>query len=414
MLQDLKNIHKLSQSYKKDRLIKKLKISGLVGSLTFFSYLTFAGFEQLNEEKVLAYESLVSAATQDIDSSQFQQAKEKLEEAISIIPNNTSAYLEYGRSLLAERNYEEAIRYIEGEVFNSVEGSKLDSDMYYLIGTAAFELGDYEKAIFNLEQAINLSYSNANYYRDLAISYARVDDYDKANENLVKLQKLETDQALNYYVTGEIQAAQSDYSSAVEQFKNALDASSDETITYKSFIALANLYKSFQSELDDNNVEQRIAILELADKELKNKNDVILTELLAEAYYNKAVYEGDGYEYFTKSINKFQTLLDQGYQRPYIYLNIGIIYQLMESYDESENILLELVEKYPDYHSGYVQLALLYAEIENKKPITDRNFDRVLQYYELAVKNSPNGIETSEIIPLHNLVVELREKGWIK
>ncbi|GAA3325090.1 hypothetical protein GCM10020331_055540 [Ectobacillus funiculus] len=57
--------------------------------------------------------------------------------------------------------------------------------------------------------------------------------------------KLDSDKALNLYVTGEIQIAQSNYNDALNSFKEALGASDDETIKYKSFIALANLYKHF-------------------------------------------------------------------------------------------------------------------------------------------------------------------------
>ncbi|GAA3325091.1 hypothetical protein GCM10020331_055550 [Ectobacillus funiculus] len=89
---------------------------------------------------------------------------------------------------------------------------------------------------------------------------------------------------------------------------------------------------------------------------------------------------------FVKSIEKFQFLLDQGYQRPYIYLNIAIIYQLMQEYSESEKVLLKMIELYPNNHTGYVQLALLYIEMENQKPIDDRNYDKVVKYYELAIK----------------------------
>ncbi|WP_342046078.1 protein kinase domain-containing protein [Bacillus sp. OTU530] len=414
LLHDLKNIDKLSKSYKKQRLAKRIRMSGLVASLTFFSYLTLAGIDQLREEKVLAYDNLVSEATANIDRSQFPQAKEKLEKAMDLIPDNISAYQQVARSLILEGKYEEAINYITNEVFKNVADSELDSEMYYLIGTAAFEMKDYEEAIQGFEKAVKLSNGNSKYYRDLAISYARAGDFQKANESLSKLEKLDSDKALNLYVTGEIQIAQSNYNDALNSFKEALGASDDETIKYKSFIALANLYKHFQKELNDDNVNQRIAVLEKASHELKNKNDVIITELLAEAYHDKAVYEGNNRDLFVKSIEKFQFLLDRGYQRPYIYLNIAIIYQLMQEYSESEKVLLKMIELYPNNYTGYVQLALLYIEIENQKPVDDRNYDKVVKYYELATKNSPDGTNTPEIVRLHKLIVELREKGWIK
>ncbi|GAA3325088.1 hypothetical protein GCM10020331_055530 [Ectobacillus funiculus] len=82
--------------------------------------------------------------------------------------------------LFLEGKYEEAINYITNEVFKkNVADSELDSEMYYLIGTAAFEMKDYEEAIQGFEKAAKLSNGNSKYYRDLAISYARAGDFQK-------------------------------------------------------------------------------------------------------------------------------------------------------------------------------------------------------------------------------------------
>ena len=68
-----------------------------------------------------------------------------------------------------------------------------------------------------------------------------------------------------------------------------------------------------------------IKILEKSQNVLEEKNNLVITEMLAKAYYDKAI-ETDSREYYEKSINSFNTLLSLGYRRPYIYIQILQLY----------------------------------------------------------------------------------------
>jgi len=61
-----------------------------------------------------------------------------------------------------------------------------------------------------------------------------------------------------------------------------------------------------------------------------------------------------------------------------------------------------------------MQLAFLYADIENGKPNEQRNYQKTNENYLLAVKYCPDGVRNPAIQPLVNLINELKSKNWIK
>ena len=139
--------------------------------------------------------------------------------------------------------------------------------------------------------------------------------------------------------------------------------------------------------------------------DLNNPNDIFMIEALAEAYYaNK-----DN----SNSAEQFNRLLELGYDRPYIYRNLAIIYQENGNLSDAENILLRMKEKYPDDYTVYLQLAWVHMEKEGKKYEYSRNYNKVLEYHNLAIKFAPQGESSADIMQLSNKISELRIKGWI-
>ena len=251
------------------------------------------------------------------------------------------------------------------------------------------------------------------YLRDLAVAYAKNGQFDESEKTLTTIKKLKIDEEVTWYIEAEIASEQKELIKAEEGFKRVIDKGTDQQLQTKSYYALAQLYKKNQNELEDEDVTKRITVLEKGKKALQGAINIPITELLGEAYHEKAVLQGNNPELLEKSINEFQQILDVGYERPYLYRNIAILYQTLERYDESEKTLLEMTEKYPKEYTGYLQLALLYAERENEKPSEERNYTKTVENYELALKYSPNGQQTVELQPLINLINELKTNNWI-
>ena len=173
----------------------------------------------------------------------------------------------------------------------------------------------------------------------------------------------------------------------------------DEQMKEDCYLEIAEIYKK-QSEL-----KQEIDILKEALNDLTGGQNLVINELLAEAYYKNGEYQN--------SADLFKKLLDSGYSRPYIYLNIAYAYQQGGNLSDAENILLQMQEKYPQEYKCYIQLAYVYMEIEGYKDQASRNYDKVIDNYNLALQYAPNGASTPDLIQLKSKIDELKLKGWI-
>src|SRR5699024_12802204 len=75
---------------------------------------------------------------------------------------------------------------------------------------------------------------------------------------------------------------------------------------------------------------------------------------------------------------------------------------------DAENILLRMKEKYPDDYTAYLQLAWVYLEKEGNKYELSRNYDKILEYYNLAIQFAPQGQNTSDRSEEHTSELQSR------
>ena len=413
LLEDLNHIDSFSRHFKREQLKRNVRRLSFVLSICFFSYLTYAGFAQLQTEKVLAYDGHVSEAVTLLEKKSYPQAKSELNKAISLFPEKVDAYRETARLLYSEGNYEETEMYIKDLFSKDLPEVKNDSDLLYLLGSSFYEREIYKEAVQYFSKASQFSPTTVQYLRDLAVSYAKNDQVEEAEATLDRMKKLNIDEEVTWYIEAEIASEQKELKKAEEGFQRVIDKGNDRLLQSKAYFALAQLYKENQKELEDEDLNKRIAVLEQGKKALQGMNNIPIIELLGEAYHEKSTLMKNQPDLLEKSINEFQQIIDLGYERPYLYRNIAILYQMLERYEESEKTLVEMKEKYPEEYTAYLQLALLYAEVENKKPVAERNYQKTVENYELALKYSPNGKETVQLQPLIRLIEELRKNNWI-
>lgn len=414
LLQDLNNIEKLNSEYRKRKIISSIKT--LVAAIFFmgFSALIYGGVITVRQEKIEAYEETIQAGIKIQSGKQYSEAILKFNEAISKIPTRVDGYKEISKIYLKQGDNEKCIDYLENEVLNKVEEALEDPDVFYILGTAYFNKNDYNNATLKFERAASLDNNEVVYIRDLAVSYARMGELDKAQRRLEEIKSKNLSEEVTWYVSGEIFSAQKNPDEAVKSFNKCLELTKDEDLKKRAFISSAEVYAN-NKDKSANAVDNQIAILERANSELKEKNNLQIIEMLGAAYYEKGMSsQTNKNEILLKSNNCFKQLLDSGYNRPYIYRNIAIINQQIGDFKASEEILLKMKQQYPEEYRCYMQLALLYADMESKKPNESRNYDRTYENYQLAVKFAPDGDKTAELMPLVNLIEELKKNKWIK
>ena len=411
LIRDLNNIYKYDNKYKS--LIKKRYLT-IVSSVIFlvgFAVLTKAGVRQLYTEKIEKYNMKIEEGQYYFTEGSYDVALSAFRDAIEIIPKNTDAYREIGVMYFKTGDYDTCISYLE-QAFLEETSLYKDADCIYILGSAYFKKEDYLSAINRFESAVSINPTAVNYLRDLAVSYSRNENIEKAKETLERLKDEKAQEDITNYVRGEILLKEGNVQEAIESFNLSLNLATTDEIKTKAIISMAEIYRDYSDYLSSGIVNEEIAILEKAQSVLEEKNNLVITEMLAKAYYDKAI-ETDSREYYEKSINSFNTLLSLGYRRPYVYRNIAIIYQQqLSDYESAEDILLKMKEVYPQDVGCYTQLALLNIEIENNKEKEVRDYSKAYSYYEQALKYS-NGSNDSSLQQLMGLIGELKSNGWI-
>lgn len=415
LLNDLINIHKLNKEYKRRRLIQNALIVCLAGSIMGFSYLIWAGFQQLAQEKLDAYNALISQGTELMNAKQYPNAIAAFGQAIAEMPEKIDGYKDTAQTYLAQGDYDGCINYITQKVFLNVINSTYDADIHYVLGTAYFYKKDYQNADDSFIKAGELDQSNVVYRRDLAVSLARSGKLTEAMAQLNELKSKGLAEDVTWYVSGEISRAQENFQEAESDFTKCLNLTQSNELKSKVFVSLAENYNDLKGSLGNSAIQKEVDILEQAKNELKNENLIQITEMLGAAYYDKALnVSNNRNESYQKSLDNFIQLKSLGYSRSYIDRNIAIIYQRMGKYSEAEKTLLQMKETYPEDYTCYMQLALLYAEIENTKANEQRNYQKTYDNYLLAIKYCPDGVNNPVVQPLVNLINELKSKNWIK
>lgn len=405
LLKDLENIYMFNSYYKKQKAFEKIKYLIKAGMVIGFSFLIYLSSGVIMNEKTERYDNFINQGYDNLRMYQFDEATNAFNEANKMIPKNKNSYLGIAQVLFKQANYKECTSYLDSLTTNLPEISE-DAKYNYLKGSVFYENKDYVNAIHFFEMAVDEDKNNTEYARDLAVSYSKNSDIAKARSILNSIIEDGSADDILEYVNSQVLLAEGKNQDAIEGFNRVIKISNDEIIKKKAYIEIANIYKDARKEnSDDKILQNEIATLEQAVKDLKDQDDLIITEMMAEAYFKSQNYE--------LSLEKFQKLLNIGYDRSYIYRNIAIIYQQIKHYSDAEDILMKMKEKYQDDYKCYLQLAFLYLEEEGQKSEDSRDYNKVIENYNLAVQFAPEKENTSDLIPLHNKIGELKQKGWI-
>jgi serine/threonine-protein kinase len=402
LLYDLENIYAFNSYYKRKKRLGKLLLAFKFALLAGFSCLLAFSLNLMGEERAEKYAALVDEGRRALNLYQFEAAADEFNAAIETDDGLFDAYYGMAQIQWKQGNFEACAAYLDRLAVSSPDVRE-DATFNYLMGVAYFDAANYERAAPYLETASDLRAETA-YLRDFAVCLAKLGELDRADAVLRTLVAGGAPDDVAEYVRGEIGLTREDFADAVADFTHVKDITDDEILKKKAYLALSDLYKTLR-HTDKKALSEQIAVLEEAARELGIEDDAVLTETMAEAYYTAQNYR--------RASEKFQKLLEIGYERAYIYRNLAIIEQQQRNFSGAEQYLYKMQEKYPDDYRCYLQLAYLYAETEGEKPQDARDYRAVVENYETACKFAPQGERTADVMPLANLIGELRAKGWL-
>lgn len=376
LIYDLDNIEKLSGKYKKEKMRINIRLGGYGAALIFSLAMIGGGILSIKDEKNNEYLDAINIAVATEKNLGIEEAKENFEDAILLAPKRDEAYLELAKTYIDNMQYDDALQVLQKDSLEKNKNIRENDEYIYLLGVCLFAKGDYSGANEEFNKVDGSKYKEYDFYKTISEVFSNPEGLSKEDEMVTKIDKIQ---------------------------KN-LEQSKDEEFKIRGYVMLSDVYRD-NPTVFDNGEDRQIEILEKAISQAKNKNNTILYERLAQAYYQKAVLEvgvgSNGKSYFNKALDNYNILLKLGYETSNIYKNIGVIYKQLGNKDKAKQVFNTLVEKFPKDFKGYVELAYLY--------IDSKNYNEAKKNYELAKKynTTENNMEISR---LEILMEDLRGK----
>ncbi|MFR8002654.1 MAG: protein kinase domain-containing protein [Hydrogeniiclostridium sp.] len=386
----------------------------LVGSLL----LSFFGYRQMGVEKEERYGILVAQGQEAGENGDYEEAISLYDEAINLFSTKIPAYYEKLLAYVEQGEYEACVQYGRMILTNPgletamEEDPKAASGIYFMIGNAWFEQESYLNAVEYYKEAVAQNTENPEYYRDYAIALARMQQTEEAEKILDEAVSLGLDTDSVTLVQAELELAAGQWQPAAEKFMEAVRSTSSETLRQRAYILCARAYRLGEQP------DKEIAVLEEARNTIASeKNGPVLTALGA-AYMRRAQIEnGHLKSDCEKALECYELVMKQGNRSAAVRLNIAALYQMLERYEEAENILLELRDELPEDYRPYMRLAILYGTVENGQPEEERDYTKVQENYEKAVayyqKAKNDGVSDAEMQLLETMMQQIIDGGWL-
>lgn len=394
LLSDLNNIDKLNSKYKKETKKRRIKIGCSVGVFILSFALTINGVLGIQNEYAREYKDTIGSGDKLINKGMISAAIESYKNAINQNPNNPEGYIKVIEGYLQNNEKDQSVDFIENYITNQNSSLLKNDELLYEIGMTYFENENY-----------NMAYS---YFSKVK------------NPNLVGLE------ALKYYgpvaqALGTMKVTRADeIVKYINNMEGYIDTNSNVTFKINAYITLAGIYRDNPQEFTDNkgdNTDKEIRILEKANALVTDKNNTILYEQLGQAYYDKAAelkYDPNQYtKYLNTSLQYYKNAINAGSQVSDTYYRVGNIYKNLNDTANSEKAFLNEIRIFPNDYKGYMELALLYAYIEENNQGGLKDYSNFEKYYELTLSKNHNNNDV-DFVNLQQKYNDLKSQGLIK
>ncbi|MDT8718575.1 protein kinase [Clostridium sp. 19966] len=385
---DLENIHKLNSQYKNNQVKKLVKFYSFLILFFICLVLTINGVMGIHKEKVRQYNAIIDNGNKFQDSGNEDKAIETYKNAINEDSSNADAYGKIIDTYVSQNNIDDCIDFIDNYIIDKNSSVLKEDKLLYKIAMVYFQKKNYDSAykyFAQIKDGSQVGLEGLKYYKPVAqaLGYST----PKTNDDVEKLVKDLAD-----YVNG----------------------SMDVDFKINAYITLAGIYRDNPNVFKDN-TDKTLEVLEKANSICVNKDNPILYEQLAKAYYDKAIQykpEPDTYHnYLNKAIDNYKICINAGSKVSDDYYNLGTIYKYLGDFQDSEKIFLQEVSSFGQDYKGYMGLALLYVTDENNNKL--KNYDNFKKYYDLAVEKNHNDNDV-DFITLQKKYNDLKNQGVIK
>lgn len=415
MLRALNDVVFREKQYRAFVIQRRFVAAALTAAYLFSGASLVYGLRQLGAERENSYLNLISQAQQARASGDYEESQSLLEKAISTQPKRSDAYLELAVSLYQSGSYQGVLDLLDNALqsgsLSGLEGEAL-GNVYYIQGNCYYELGDYDRSIEVLQQAVAQSQANPSYYRSLAVALARSGQTAEAEEMLSTLEQMRASRADTDMVRAEISAISGQYQEALDYYCQVFGETEDAYQLSHAYLAAAQICQN-HGDLDN-----QISILEQAVENLESQYALLQREMLADAYCEKAVEDTARQQaWYQKAEQVLESLVQDGAATMATYMNYALVEQSLEKFEQAESVLLKLQEQYPQNYQPDMRLAYLLIDWQGAKPVGSRDYTQAQDYYLSARKKyqqaQANGQEDQNMVVLQNLISQLEDTGWL-
>ncbi|HHU71368.1 MAG TPA: protein kinase [Clostridiales bacterium] len=421
LLKSLMNIGKLDRRYKRFMLLQEVAFIIMLLLFSGSVLLIHFGGLKMSQEKQELYQEYISQLDYERQLGNYDEMESIYTNAVSLYPDKIEAYYQRALSLYERQDYYSAIEYIEETIIPDydLEQSQKMEDVYFILANCYFELEKYEDAIIYFRSAIALNKSNSQYYRDFAISLARIGNIPKASEALEEAIKLGIADDSVYLINGEIDLSNNDYISSEDNLKKCIEVAGDPYIKMRAYIKCEELYNAIiLTEKDDNLVSEtllkKIALLKEAKSALPLDLTLVIYERLIQAYIDGGTYFNDN-DYYRLAIEESNNMI-LNWENYNTYNNMIILYHKIGEIDNAFKTADLMIQKYGEDYNIYKRLSFLELDVQSLKANESRDYSIFLDYYnkanDLYKRNLKNNKNDMEMIHLDEAVDVLEEGGW--
>ncbi|MEG0296842.1 MAG: serine/threonine-protein kinase [Clostridium sp.] len=361
---DLKNIDKLTATYKKEVIIK---IMPFILSVTFILIgilITVIGSNGLKSIKRNEYKAILNEAGAKLMEGNTTDAIRLVDKAITEVDSKRpEGYIYLLDIYKMIENPKEGIAKVEGYMDQKYGNVDKNDEVLFNVGMNYMDTKNYQMAMTYFEKVNKRKMPDVKYYKSIATSLSSMN--------------------INYAT----------FTQQLEEFERYNDALPNDESKLINYLTLCNIFGSYKGQISEAN-DRIIEIFNKADKvitsledeSLENKYKLDFYQQLAQAFHSKGSAEDDSNserakKYYESALEYYKVLLDEGY--PYqdiIYIKKGDIYLEVKNYDKALEEYRTAIERNENSIKAYCKLIEAFVDVEQSKQ-QGQNYDIVKDYY---------------------------------
>ena len=283
---------------------------------------------------------------------------DSISDVIVAEPNNSNNYYQRALFFYQEREYDQALADIERAI--NIDDSV--AEYFYLEGNIYFDDNSYENAYKSYQTVLSLDSEHIEAILKLSSLELALENYQLALDMVNKALIIDPNYAEGYYLKGFIYLNGGDTVKSISSFRTAVEVDPDH---YNSYIILGNLYASEKHEYAIDYYDNALVI---------RPNSI-------EALYNKAIYL-QSIEEFEGAYLIYDQIIELDSAAYFAYYNRGYIMLVSDSsYSGAIKEFEKALKYYPYYVEAFYNIGLCY---ENQG-----NYDKAEEYYRKALEINP-------------------------